>query len=235
VPPSSLIRFAKALGFDGFSDMQRLFRARLVERTPSYGDRLRRSRPDPEGGPPSPSVLLDEFARAGIQALERLRHEMPVERLDRAVDILTDADAIYVVAQRRAFAVASYLGYLLGQLDRRTHLLDSVGGMLEQQARGIGPQDALLAVSYRSYASDVLDLVERCHDRGVPVVAITDGPLSPLAPFARVSLEVVEAEVQAFRSLSASMCLALALAVALGHRLDGTSDRRPIAERTSTR
>jgi DNA-binding MurR/RpiR family transcriptional regulator len=59
----------------------------------------------------------------------------------------------------------------------------------------------------------------------VPVVAITDGPLSPPVRFASVSFEVVEAEVRAFRSLSASMCLALALAVSFGHRLEVPAKR----------
>ena len=35
VQPSALIRFAKAFGFEGFSDLQRIFQQRLRERRPS--------------------------------------------------------------------------------------------------------------------------------------------------------------------------------------------------------
>lgn len=228
VPPSSLIRFAKALGFEGFSEMQRLFRARLVERAPSYSERIRGLRTRHERADrPVPSVVLDDFVGASIEALERVRRELPPERLERAVRILAGAEGIYVAAQRRSFPVAAYLSYLLSQLERRSHLLDSVGGMLEQQARAIGRGDALIAVSFRSYAPEVLGLVQRCSERGVPVIAITDGPLSPLVRSASVSLEVVEAEVETFRSLSASMCLALVLVVALGHRLDTAASPDP--------
>ncbi len=76
-----------------------------------------------------------------------------------------------------------------------------------------------MAVSFRPYAPEVVALAERCHDEGVPVIAITDGPLSPLARLTEVSLEVVESEVQGFRPLSAAMCLSLVLAVSLGHHL----------------
>ncbi len=233
VPPSSLIRFAKALGFEGFSEMQRLFRARLVERAPSYSERIRglrdrRVRADGQ----LPARVLDEFAGASIEALDRLRRDLPSERLDRALGLLAAADIIYVAAQRRAFPVAAYLSYLLSQLERRSHLLDSVGGMLEQEARGIGPADVLLAVSFRSYSPEVLALVRRCHERGLPVIAITDSPLSPLVRFATVSFEVIEAEVEAFRPLSASMCLALALVVSLGHRLQEVPASGP-ADRTA--
>jgi DNA-binding MurR/RpiR family transcriptional regulator len=221
VPPSSLIRFAKALDFEGFSDMQRLFRARLIDRAPSYGERIRSLRVRHERADRAvPSLVLDDFVAASIEALERLRRELPPERLERAVEILARAEGIYVAAQRRSFPVAAYLSYLLSQLERRSHLLDSIGGMLEQQARAIGKGDALIAVSFRSYAPEILALLERCAERDVPAIVITDGPLSPLTQFASVSFEVIEAEVETFRSLSASMCLALVLMVALGHRLE---------------
>ena len=41
VPRSSLIRFAQAFDYDGFSAMQRVFRSQLVERTTDYAERLR--------------------------------------------------------------------------------------------------------------------------------------------------------------------------------------------------
>lgn len=226
VPPSSLIRFAKAFGYEGFSEMQRIFRQHLVPHAPPYSERLRhlRGNGEPQSSPP-PALLLDEFAASGMEALDRLRRDLPIERLEAAVALLAEAEVVYVAAQRRAFPVAVYLGYLLAQLDARAHLLDSLGGMLEQQGRGITARDALIAVSFRGYAPETLALVEVCRERGAPVVAITDGPLSPLARLATVSLEVVEAEVQAFRSLSASMCLALALAVALGQKLEAGQRR----------
>jgi DNA-binding MurR/RpiR family transcriptional regulator len=220
VPPSSLIRFAKAFGYDGFSEMQRVFRQHLVAQTPPYSERIRHLRPGDGAKGRPPALLLDEFAARGLEALDRLRRDLPIERLEAAVAILAGADVVHVAAQRRAFPVAVYLAYLLAQLDVRVHLLDSVGGMLPQQGRGITARDALLAVSFRGYSPETLALVEGSRARGAPVVAITDGPLSPLARIATVSLEVVEAEVQSFRSLSASMCLALVLAVALGQRLE---------------
>ena len=55
----------------------------------------------------------------------------------------------------------------------------------------------------------------------MPVIAITDSPFSPLAPSATVQFEIVEADYSGFRSLSATLCLAMALAVATGARREG--------------
>ncbi len=218
VHPSSLIRFGNAFGFDGFSDMQRVFRSRLVDRLPSYSERIKTLRTEGDGGD-SPAGALDHFAEAGIRALEHLRDETRPESLDAATDILAAAEIIHVVAQRRAFPVAAYLAYALSHLDRRTHLLDSIGGMLAEQVYAMAPGDALIAVSYKPYAPETLKSVQAAKDAGIPIIGITDNPLSPLTPLATVSFEVEEAQVQAFRSLTASMCLAMSLVVGLGQKV----------------
>jgi DNA-binding MurR/RpiR family transcriptional regulator len=238
VPPSSLIRFANAFGYDGFSAMQRVFRSRLVERSEGggaggYAERIETLERSGEGA--TAGAVLDRFAAAGVEALERLRASLPPELVERAVDVLAGAEAVHVVAQRRAFPVASYLGYALGRLGARCHLLDGAGGMLMAQAALVGPRDALLAVSFAPYAVETLAAAQRADEAGAPVVAITDGPHSPLAALARVALEVRDAQVQEFRSLPATMCLATVLVVRLGQRFTskeaarGQRARRPAA------
>ena len=217
VPPSSLIRFANALGYDGFSAMQRVFRSQLVERTAEYAQRIQALRRADAGT--APTAVLDVLASAGIRALEHLRGTLPPEKLEQAVSLLARAEAIHVVGQRRAFAVATYLSYALGQLGPRTHLVDGVGGMTLHQANFIAPRDALVVVSFAPYAPETLAVAHRAAESGVPIVALTDSPLSPLIPLARVAFEIEDAELQGFRSLSATMCLALALVVQLGQRL----------------
>lgn len=221
VQPSSLIRFAKAFGFDGFSDMQRVFRARLVDRQPSYTERIRSI--DAENGDAfaTPDKTLSHFANAGILALEHLKSEIRPETLEAALDLLEGAQSIHIVGQRRSFPVAAYLAYALSHLDRRTHLIDGIGGMTMQQARALTPEDVLLAVSYAPYSPETQAVVSAAAEAGTPIVALTDGPLSPLIGPASVVFEVHDAEVKTFRALTASMCLALALVVALGRRIAG--------------
>ena len=109
-------------------------------------------------------------------------------------------------------------------------LIDGVGGTVEQQARAIAPGDAVLAVSFAPYAPETVGVVRDASDRGVPIVAITDAPLSPLVPVASVCFEVEDAAVTGFRSLTATMCLAVSLVVALGQHAE-TRGRRVRAAR----
>lgn len=227
VQPSSLIRFAKAFGFSGYSEMQKVFRLRLTDAIPDYKERLRSF-----SGPPGKtqtrdlSQLLAEFVEADTVGLQWLRESCGPQHLDKALELMVGARTIYLLAHRRSFPVCAYLSYALSQLGVKNVLIDGVGGMFFQQARHVDVDDVLLAVSSKAYSTDVLEVVEQSAERGVPVIAITDGPLSPLVSHATVTLEVKDVPVHDFRSLAAQMTLAITLVVGVGRRLEAERRKR---------
>jgi len=136
-----------------------------------------------------------------------------------ARDLVLAADSVFLLAQKRAFAVATYLAYGLAQLEFRAFLLDSVGGMLRQQAGMTRRGSVLIAASFRSYTREVVEAAELAHTQGAAVIAITDQAVSPLAKFARVTLLVGDDPTVQFRSLVAPLCAAQALVMALGYAI----------------
>ncbi len=222
VTPSSLVRFAQALGYDGFSQMQKVFREGLMENIPDYQSRLRlrRSASSASAQEQEREDGLAEFIAGAEEGLQALKNSVDDATLQRAVTLLASATRIHVLAQRRAFPAASYLAYAFTHLNRPAHLLDGIGGLLQEQEKTVLVDDVLVAVSFTPYAQEVKEVVESVHQRGARVLAITDSVLSPLAKHADVVLQVRETEVLGFRTLSSTMCLALALVVELGKRLD---------------
>jgi DNA-binding MurR/RpiR family transcriptional regulator len=220
VQPSSMVRFAQALGFDGFSDMQQILRSLLVTpRADNYRDRIETLRRQSQAGDADPGAVLADSMEEGIHALQLLGEHTSLEDLDRTIDLLVEAENIYILAERRAFPVAFYLAYAIGRLERRVHLLDGVGGMLRQQARNIRMPDALITISFPPYSPSVVEILAEQHQRGVKTISITDNAVSPVALEATVAFSVKQQEERAFRSLVAPMCLAQSLVVSLGHRL----------------
>ena len=220
VQPSTLIRFAKAFGFDGFSEMQRLFRNNLTAGRTSYRDRIAvLEKQLGKEARNSGLVLLDTFVRANMAGLEHLRDAVSGDELNQAVDLLARAAAIHVVAQRRSYPLAAYMVYALRRLGVQTHLLDDTGGMLLEQANQIVANDALVAISYVPYTQRVIEAAELARGVGAPVVAVTDQPLSPLASRSNICFQVEDAAVHHFRSLNASMCLVQTIIVSLGLRI----------------
>ena len=224
VQPSSMIRFANALGFDGFSQMQQVFQSHLVERSAPYRERIRQMRRGGEGGD---AGVLPRFVGEAIGELQQLEEHVDSARLAAAAKILASAPQIHVLAQRRAFPVACYLAYALNQLELQAHLLDGLGGMLGEFAHTIRAGDALLVASFRNYTPAVVETALASRARGVSVIAITDSALSPLKPAADVCFELGDDSTRPFRSLVAPLCLAQALVVSTGHHLAaGATGRR---------
>ena len=219
VQPSSMIRFAQAMGYDGFSTMQQVFRWNLVARAPSYRERIQALRGERGAAGEGEDSAIGGFVDDGIASLELLRDHTSRERLAEAVETLAAAEEIYLLAQGRAFPVTFYLSYALSRLERRYHLLDGVGGLPRQQADLAKPEDAIIAVSFQPYSPLVVDIVTERSEKGVPIVAITDSPLSPMALEARVAFEIKDSQQRAFRSLVAPMCLVQTLVVSLGHHM----------------
>ena len=219
VQPSALIRFAKSFDYTGYSQMQRAFQTRIAERSASYKERVRAVQDaeikDELGLEHS---LLNRLCATNIISLTQLSESNIHAKLAVAVDLLEAAGTIYVVGYRRSFPVAAYIAYSLSHAECRTHLLDGVGGMLDEQAQCMSDGDALIAISYSHYAHETADVVSIASRRGVPVIVISDSRLSPIMPSARVYLEVLDAEVLSFRSLTASMSIAQTLAMSLAFR-----------------
>jgi DNA-binding MurR/RpiR family transcriptional regulator len=225
VQPSTLVRFANAMGFRGFSAMQQIFRSHLVESS-SYRQRIARMRAHTKNGGTRPEDILRGLVDDSTKALEHLPHAIPKGLFNAAVRLVSNARQVDVLAYKRSFPVACYLAYALAQLELSAHLLNGVGGMNGVYAGRLTRSDALIVVSFRNYTPEAIEITAACHARGVPVLAITDGPLSPFKKLAGICLEIGDDGRQPFRSLVEPICLAQALIISVGHRIDERSNAK---------
>ena len=214
VPPSTVIRFANALGFNGFSEMRRAVRSQL-HYTGSYSERVQ-VKPVTQDTP-APGMLSNivKASAASLSALEEAVHDPD---LLRAVNLIQQADTVYVMGVRRAHPVALYLSYGLWQLDRRCVLLGSKGGLHKEEAAGIRRTDLVFLVSYYPYGNETLWMHEHATRRGARLITMTDNEVSPLATGADLTLYSRDADISGVRGLSTSMCLVQSLILALANR-----------------
>ncbi len=220
VQASTLVRLSQAIGYRGFSDFQAVFRERLRERPTDYQSRLdalRLHAASPQA-PLQPMLLLDGFCEASKRSADALRATVDPAVLEQAALRLASAETIYLIGRRRSFAVVAYVAYTFAKLGVRSTLVGSAVGIDSESLSFAGPDDAGLVVSFTPYAAETVSLANAAADNGVPLVAVTDSPFSPLAQIAEHVFEVVEADFEGFRSLSATMALALTLAVAVANR-----------------
>jgi DNA-binding MurR/RpiR family transcriptional regulator len=225
VHASGFVRFAQSLGYRGFKDMQTVFQRRLSTAAPGFDARVRALEAE-LGSSEERSDLgfLRELVVRDIASLQGLLEGTSAGQIAEATELMQAADTIYLVGQLRSAPVVELLRYILTMLGKRTVLLDTGGGLATHMARVMRPQDLLFAVSFRFYATEVVNIVEEAARRGVPILAISDSTLSPLAKSAKVLFAIPEHEYTFSRSLAAPMCLAQALTVALAARLQANRD-----------
>jgi DNA-binding MurR/RpiR family transcriptional regulator len=195
--------------------MQQIFRGNLLERSDNYRERIRQM-PRRQADTKSPAGELHQLVVDAVDDLGRMEENISSADIATAVELIATCPRIFILAQRRSFPIASYLGYALSRMELRTHLLDGVGGMLRESFGAISKDDVLIVASFRSYSSETIEAATKAHEAGIAVIAITDGMFSPLKQCSRVCLEAVVDSTRVFRSLVAPMCLAQALVVGAG-------------------
>ena len=230
VHPSSFVRFAQHFGYKGFKQLQGIFRQRLNTAAPGFETRAEQMKARLAESKTSGAKghLLDLVAN-DLASLEQLIGDIDEADLERAINLLEAADCVYLIGQLRSEPIVVLLRYILTMLGRRAVLIDAAGGLATHMGKAIGKNDVLLAVSFRFYAKEVVNTTEEVAARGIPIIAISDSTLSPLAKSADVLFEVPEREQAFSRSLAAPICLAQALMLGLAARqADGTTPKAPL-------
>jgi DNA-binding MurR/RpiR family transcriptional regulator len=213
VQPSTLVRFAQTLGYSGFSDLQNVFKeyvkgSRIGQRERNAALETVRLSNDPA------FHLVGGLVQASMQSLTRVADTIDLARIATVVNLLAKAEIIFLLGNKRAFPVTTYLSLALAQLGIANVLVDNVGSSAAAQISCTNPRQAILAISFSPYNSITPELAAQAAQRGTPLASITDSVLSPLVPISDAWIEVVESEYGGFRTIAAT--LAVGMAIVLG-------------------
>lgn len=183
VRPNTLVRLAHALGMDSYQALRELFRDQIRQRRDTYPDRARWLQALSRRG--ELGALYAAFATAAIDNLEGFFADTDHGAIARLAQGVVAARHCYVLGVGVNNAVAQNFAYLAGMAIEGVRALPS-GGM--QPVDGLsraGGDDLLIAMTFRPYRREVVDAVEAARIRGVPFVAISDSPASPIMAGAR--------------------------------------------------
>lgn len=213
IQPSTLIRFAKELGYSGFSDLQRVFRQRLIEGQVTVRDEVLAR--DEAAAPPDTRATFEACLKAHTEAIERLARECDTEALNRAIQIMRQARHIYVAGLRRSRPIADYFHYGMIRGEKACSMLDFSGGMAGPQIATMRSDDVLFAIAFPPYSQPVVDVVLDAHVSGRRIVAMTDSAESPLATYAEVALLLGADTATRLQPISGAVALVQTIVMAI--------------------
>lgn len=209
VSESTVVRFAAALGYEGYPQMQQALQE-LVSHRLTAGQRVEMS------ADLSPEEALDTVLRQDATNLRTTLEHIDRETFRRIADRLLNARTIYVMGLRSAAPLAQFMGYYLNYIFEDVRLVSSGATDVFEGIARMQPGDVIIGISFPRYSTRTLEAMRFAKRSGAQVVAITDGPMSPLCEVADDSL-TARTEMSSFvDSLTAPMSVINALLVALG-------------------
>jgi DNA-binding MurR/RpiR family transcriptional regulator len=212
VSEATFTRFITRLGFSGFSEFKREIGNFIIQGN-STAERLAESA---ETFGISDSVF-SEILRGDIENIHKITNGISNEIFEKAVGKLSSAKSIYLLGLRSSYALAFYLAFNLRFFLKSVTLVKPGIGDIPEQVLSAGKGDVLIALSFKRFTRDVVNIVEKIKRKKAYIITITNSHLSPIAQLADMSL-VVETEIPTYiESFTAPMSLlnAFITAVAL--------------------
>lgn len=213
VSESTVVRFATALGYEGYPELQialqELIRIRLtsVQRMEVTNDRIGES-------DILESVLSSDMAkiRATLDGISR--HDFSA-----ASEAIVKARRIYIIGMRSSASLASFLAFNFRfMFDNVTLVQTTSGSEIFEQLLRVSKEDVVIAISFPRYSKRIINAVEFAHMQGAHIVALTDSAFSPIAAYASSGLYAKSDMASFVDSLVAPLSIINALLVDIARK-----------------
>ena len=211
VSESTVVRFAAAMGYEGYPQLQRSLQE-LVSHRLTANERFEKA------AEIDPRNVLSTVLKSDIQNLQGTLEDLDPRVFEEIAGRLLNARAIYVIGLRSAAPLAQFLvNYLRYMFDHVRLVSGGPADGLEEMLQLREP-DVLVGISFPRYSARTLEVMRFARHCGAQVVAITDGPMSPLCEVADATLTARTDMASFVDSLAAPLSVINALLVSLGLR-----------------
>ncbi len=213
VSESTVVRFAVALGYEGFPELQSALREIIknkltsLQRFEIVSDKM-----DNED-------ILSKIMSADISKLKTTMENVDKKAFAGAVDTILKAKTIYILGVRSASALASFMGFYFNLLFENVKIVQttSISEVFEQILR-VNSNDVVIGITFPRYSRRTVKALEYAKNRNASVVSITDTCKSPIVAYSDFNLYAKNDTASFVDSLVAPMSIINALIVALGMR-----------------
>lgn len=205
VKPNTLVRMARAVGYDGFEDFRRPFREDLRTGQEKFPDRARWLQSIAERG--RHGRLYGEMAETAIENIEQLFAGTSADEVKAAADCIVAARTTYVLGVGVLFALAQQFAYLGHMALDNVIAIPRDGSVPIDDISRARPGDVLLAMTFAPYRVEVIKAVQVAREQGASIIALSDSRASPIALGATHAFVVPSETPQFFTSTVATAAI----------------------------
>ncbi len=192
VSESTVVRFAKFLGYEGYTEFQKAVQKLVFQRlTPNQRIDITKAR---LGG----SDIINQVAKSDTDKINRTMSSLDRGHFHSACEAILRAKRIFIIGVRSAEPLALILKYNLSLIFDNVSLISpySTAEILEQLF-SVSEGDLIIAFSFPRYSTKVLSAVDFAKKSGAEVIGFTDSITSPLAQYAD-HLLIAQADISSY-------------------------------------
>ncbi len=209
VSESTVVRFAYAMGYEGYPEMQATLRS-LVRQLLTAEQRFAiASEIDPDN-------LMATVLRNDMQNIRKTVDALSQQAFDQAVQAILGARRVYVMGLRSAAPLAQFMYHYLHQICDDVVLAGHTTVDAYEEVERITDSDVLIGISFPRYSSRTLECMRLAREGGATVIGLTDGEMSPLKDASDICLCAATDMAGFVDSLAAPLSLINALVLAVG-------------------
>lgn len=201
VSTTTIIRFARALGYSGFSDMQNDAK-RDMQNKATLPERLDDTIVSgPEGN------LLQQAFSLDIENIRLTLAAQKTEDLRETIRLIAEAGTVYIMGMRSSFALAHYLASRLGEMKQNVRFIQSSGMIYPEEIVGASERDVCIAYVFPRYSKTAISVLSWMRSKGVRIILVTALGDAPVRRYADVCLGCATRSVSYKNSMTAPICL----------------------------
>lgn len=222
VGEATVVRFAVFLGYKGYPDMQRHMQEALKRQWTTV-ERLQLTSDDTKEESVAKEILHDDMVN-----IKTTLQDLDFDHFNQAVQAITKAKNIYIIAYRSAVSLGSFLEFYLDLVLQNTELIRQADGISEHLL-GITERDLVIGIGFSRYTKRTVEVMRYAQEKGARTLCITDHLLSPLVPFSDIRL-IAAGDINSFiNSFVAPLSVINALITAVT-RCDQTRVKKRLEE-----
>ncbi len=217
VSPSTMVRLAKAVGFDSYDALREVFQDAIRSAGSEYASRAEWLQQLPKGG--RANEVVGTMAETTLANVETMFRGLATKDLSQAAEIIRRARTVQVVGVGGMHAIALYFYYVARIILPNVRLAMPATGRIVDDLVDLDSQDVVVTSAFSPYASETVRAVEFAARQEAKIIALTDSRAAPIAPHADVVLLVPSSTPQVFPSQVATIAMMetlLALIVSRG-------------------
>ena len=178
VKPSTFMRMARQVGYEGYEDFRAPFREAIRQGTESFPDRARWLQGIRKSG--GLGGLYADMAEAAIRNVEETFAGIDADALQNAALDIWYSRQVFTLGVGVNNANARNFTYLASTGMKQFHAIPRPGSTAVDDLAWSDEQDILIAMTCRPYRSEVIEAVRTARDQGMKVIGLSDSPASPI-------------------------------------------------------